>query len=133
MNKGGANFCLLFWAHGIVLNENPRLFVFIIAKSSSARAVASAYLQVFIERWRVELMHETAVVLLNDLLMRQDQIAQVLDVEQNLDELLVLEFFLLRFFVLVITWKMSNRLSRVSASVKYKRQRSCIEGEMIFH
>ena len=78
-------------------------------------------------------MHETAVVLLNDLLMRQDQIAQVLDVEQNLDELLVLEFFLLRFFVLVITWKMSNRLSRVSASVKYKRQRSCIEGEMIFH
>ena len=87
----------------------------------------------FIERWRIELMHETAVVLLNDLLMRQDQIAQVLDVEQNLDELLVLEFFLLRFFVLVITWKMSNRLSRVSASVKYKRQRSCIEGEMILH
>ena len=39
------------------------------------------YLQVFIERRRVELMHETAVVLLNDLLMRKNQISQVLDVE----------------------------------------------------
>ncbi len=58
-------------------------------------------------------MHETAVVLLNNLLVRQDQITQVLDVEKNLYELLVLEFFLLRFFVLVITWKMANRLFRV--------------------
>ena len=67
----------------------------------------------FVERGRVELMHERAVILLDDLLMRQDQIAQVLDVKQYLHELLVLEFLLLRLFVLVITWKMPNRLSRV--------------------